>query len=101
MRARKDPSRRELFGGGPAPERVHISSAVVFARPERANAVAAALARESNVEVHGRSGPRIIVVLEASTAGELGELLTRLTLMDGVISAAMVYEQLVVEEAVS
>jgi periplasmic nitrate reductase NapD len=93
------PSRRELLKGSLDPGRVHISSAVVFARPEHVEAVLLRLDREKGVEVHGWRGSKIVVVLEAANAGELGEMLTRLTLMDGVISAAMIFEQLLVEEA--
>jgi nitrate reductase NapAB chaperone NapD len=65
----------------------------VLARPEAVDGVIARLAREPGIEVHGRNGPRIVVVIEAATAGRLGEMLNRMTLMTGVISAAMVYEQ--------
>jgi nitrate reductase NapD len=93
-RTSSQPTRRDLFSvriadGDP----VHISSAVVLAKPQDVDAVMGRLSREAGVEVHGRNGPRIVVVMEASTAGQLGEMLNRMTLMDGVVSAAMVYEQ--------
>ena len=87
------PTRRDLFSGVPKGDPAHISSAVVLARPEQTDAVIGRLSREPGIEVHGRNGPRIVVVMEAPTAGRLGEMLNRMTLMEGVISAAMVYEQ--------
>lgn len=43
--------------------------------------------------MHGEQG-KLIVILEGPTSGAIGELLTRINLMEGVISAAMVYEQI-------
>lgn len=86
-------TRRDLFSAGTGADPVHISSAVVLARPEATDAVIGRLSREPGVEVRFRNGPRIVVILEAPTAGRLGEMLNRVTLMEGVISAAMVYEQ--------
>ncbi len=93
----RDPARftrRDLLSAATCAEPLHISSAVVLARPEETDAVIGRLSREPGVEVHGRNGPRIVVVMEARTAGRLGEMLNRMTLMEGVISAAMVYEHL-------
>lgn len=87
------PTRRDLLSGGPTGDPAHISSAVVLAKPEEADAVIDRLSRVPGVEVHGRNGARIVIVMEAPTAGRLGEMLNRMTLMEGVISAAMVYEQ--------
>lgn len=92
----RDPARltrRDLLSAATGADPVHISSAVVLARPEQTDAVIGRLSREIGIEVHGRNGPRIVVVMEAATAGRLGEMLTWITLMEGVISAAMVYEQ--------
>lgn len=95
MRESDQPTRRDFLSPRMSiAEPAHISSAVVLAKPAEAEAVIACLSREPGVEVHGRNGPRIVVVMEAPTAGELGEMLNRITLMAGVISAAMVYEQL-------
>jgi len=100
----RDPARftrRDLFSVATGEDAVHISSAVVLARPEQTDAVIGRLSHEPGVEVHGRNGPRIVVVMEAPTAGRLGEMLNQLTLMEGVISAAMVYEQRDVPEGVA
>ena len=96
MRNSREPTRRDFLSTGMIPENapVHVSSAVVLAKPNRAEAVVDLLSRELGVEVHGRNGPRIVVVMEAPSAGQLGEMLNRITLMEGVISAAMVFEQL-------
>jgi nitrate reductase NapD len=90
-------SRRELFLGKAAANsesHVHVSSAIVFARPDVADGVEERLRREFGVEVHARRGTRLVIVMEAPTAGELGELLTRISLAEGVIAANMVFEQM-------
>lgn len=94
MRDRDEPTRRDLLSARmPATAPLHISSAVVLTKPNDAEDVILRLSREPGMEVHARNGPRIVVVMEAPTAGLLGEMLNRMTLMEGVISAAMVFEQ--------
>jgi nitrate reductase NapD len=81
--------------------RHHISSAIVVARPTSTDAVAARLEALENVEVHATGQGKIVVVIEGSTAGELGETLIRISAMDDVIAAHMVFEQALDEEEVS
>ena len=70
----------------------HISSAVVMSRPDRAEAVSAALAAMEGVEVHARQAGRIVVVLEGESAGELGGRLTEIAAIEGVVAANTVFE---------
>lgn len=72
---------------------VHISSAVVRCRPADMDRLRTGIGNIAGAEVAHGEGGRLIVILEGATSGAIGELLTRITLMDGVISAAMVYEQ--------
>ena len=72
----------------------HISSAVVVALPARRETIATHLAAVPGVEVHAGDGSRIVVTIEGPTSGALGETLTRISLMDGVISANMVFEHI-------
>lgn len=46
------------------------------------------------VEVHAGEGSRLVVTIEGPTSGMLGETLTRMSLIDGVISANMVFEHI-------
>ncbi|WP_048645864.1 chaperone NapD [Nitratireductor soli] len=80
-----------------SPPRHHISSAVVIALPLRREEVGRSLAAMPGVEVHAGEGSRIVVTIEGTTSGELGETLTRISLMDGVLAANMVFEH--VEDA--
>lgn len=73
---------------------LHISSAVVTARPEQAAGIAARLARLPGTEVHAVEGAKIILVLEGPSAGEIGTRLNDISGMEGVFSAALVYEQI-------
>jgi nitrate reductase NapD len=72
----------------------HISSAVVMARPERAEAVSAAIAAMDGVEIHAREAGRIVVVIEGASAGELGDRLTEIASVEGVVAANMVFEHI-------
>lgn len=75
-------------------EVAHISSTVVRCRPaDMARLTAEIDAMEGAATVHGEQG-KLIVILEGPSSGTIGDLLTRISLMDGVISAAMVYEQI-------
>lgn len=75
-------------------EAVHISSAVVRTRPERAAEVAERLALMPGVEVAGEQGGKIIVVLEGPDSGTLGARVAEMALMDGVFGANLVYERI-------
>ncbi|WP_414650689.1 chaperone NapD [Ensifer sp.] len=76
----------------------HISSAVIATMPQATEAVLAELAGMEKVEIHGHGGGKIVVVLEGKSTGQLGDCLTRISLLDGVISANMVFEHVEMEE---
>ncbi|AJD46164.1 nitrate reductase chaperone assembly protein NapD (plasmid) [Rhizobium gallicum bv. gallicum R602sp] len=76
----------------------HISSAVIATMPARTEGVLAALARMENVEIHAHAGGKIVVVIEGTSTGMLGECLSRISLLDGVIAANMVFEHVEMEE---
>lgn len=81
-----------------ASSRYHISSAVVATMPCSTEAVLHALAGMENVEVHGHAGGKIVIVIEGTSTGMLGDRLSQISLMNGVIAANMVFEH-VEEEA--
>ena len=72
--------------------RYHISSAVVATMPARTGAVLTALAEMRNVEVHGHANGKIVIVIEGTSTGMLGDRLSQISLLDGVIAANMVFE---------
>lgn len=76
----------------------HISSAVIATMPAHTEAVLAALAGMENVEVHGHGGGKIVVVIEGTSTGMLGECLSKISLLNGVIAANMVFEHVEMEE---
>ena len=78
--------------------RYHISSAVVAALPGREAEILAALPRLPGVEVHAVENARIVVTIEGYSTGELGDQLTRISAMPGVIAANMVFEHSEAEE---
>jgi nitrate reductase NapD len=86
-------SRRSVLTGQLAPRTVHISSAVVSAFPARCSEVAERIARLPGTEVDRVENGKIVIVMEAESSGELGGRLASIALMDGVLSANMVFEQ--------
>jgi len=94
MRDRLALTRRSLLTGGLAISRNHISSAVVVALPARREEIGRVLAAIPGVEVHAEEGSRIVITIEGPTSGMLGETLTGISAMDGVISANMVFEHI-------
>ncbi|EHK53209.1 chaperone NapD [Allomesorhizobium alhagi] len=82
-----------------APRCHHISSIVVSVLPPMADSVLARLAAMPAVEVHGHQGGKIVIVVEGSGTGAMGDHLTRIALLDGVVAANMVYEHIETEEA--
>jgi periplasmic nitrate reductase NapD len=79
----------------------HISSAVIATLPARTDGVLAEIAKMENVEIHGHAGGKIVVVIEGTSTGVLGDCLSRISLLDGVIAANMVFEHVETEEAQS
>jgi periplasmic nitrate reductase NapD len=86
-------TRRSFMTGAPA-ARHHISSAVVVAFPERREELSARLTELAGVEVHAGEGSRIVLTIEGPSSGMLGETFVRISAMDGVISANMVFEHI-------
>jgi nitrate reductase NapD len=79
-------------------DRLHISSAVVFTWPEKTDAVAQEVAVLDGVEIHAKAAGKIVIVLEGANSGALGDILIRISAMDHVIAANMVFEQLLDEQ---
>jgi periplasmic nitrate reductase NapD len=76
----------------------HISSAVVSVLPTMADDVLGRLSDMRDVEVRGHQGSKIVVVIEGNSTGAMGDHLTRIALLDGVIAANMVFEHIETEE---
>lgn len=51
-----------------------------------------------DVEVYAHEGGKIVVVIEGTSTGAMGDYLTRIALLDGVIAANMVFEHIEAEE---
>ncbi|MEK1889464.1 MAG: chaperone NapD [Phyllobacterium sp.] len=76
----------------------HISSAVIMTRPAMQDAVLARLEELENVEVHVHQGNKIVVVIEGTSTGILGDCLSQISALDGVVAANMVFEHIETEE---
>lgn len=79
--------------------RLHvISSAVIMVRPGAEQAVVASLAALPETEVVAAERNKIVVVLEGAGRGEVGSRLAAISLMQGVLTANMVFEHVEEEE---
>ena len=70
----------------------HISSAVVTAFPDQSKDVIARLMAIPDTEVHFSQNGKIVIVLVGGSTGEIGGRLASIAMMDGVISANLVFE---------
>ena len=74
-------------------EELHITSLVVHSTPKRAQSVSDAIVSIPGAKVHAASpSGKLIVTLEASTAGEMSSRVIGIQRTEGVLSAAMVYQ---------
>ena len=76
------------------PAELHIASLIVYAAPGRAARLAAAIAALPGAEVHGSAaaGGKLVVTLEADSAAAMDAALACVQRLDGVLSAALVYQ---------
>lgn len=82
----------KVDGGDGAPAGHCVSSAVVTLLPGREQEVLARLGAMEGVEIGARQGAKLVVLLEGPGSGAVGALLVQIAVMDGVVSANMVFE---------
>ncbi|PJR13140.1 chaperone NapD [Sinorhizobium meliloti] len=70
----------------------HISSAIIVTMPNMQERVVDSLAEMPNVEVYAQEAGKIVVVIEGTSTGMLGEGLSRIAVLEGVVAANMVFE---------
>ena len=79
--------------GAVASAELHIASLVVHAAPRRLERVAAAIAALPDALVHASSANgKLVVTLEAGTAETMTQAVACIQRIDGVLSAALVYQ---------
>lgn len=77
----------------PQLEELHIASLVVYSSPRRADKVADAVAALPGAVVHAVSAEgKLVVTLEAPTSAEMTQAVSHIQHIDGVLSAALVYQ---------
>jgi nitrate reductase NapD len=75
------------------PEELHITSLVVHATPQRVQYVSDLIVSMPGAKVHGTShAGKLVVTLEAGTAGEILSQVSSIQRTNGVLSAALVYQ---------
>jgi periplasmic nitrate reductase NapD len=76
-----------------ATDSVEIASILVQARPERLDAVAAAIEALPGAQIYSRDPKgKLVVVLEASNTGSIGSSLNTISSMPDVLTAALVFQ---------
>jgi nitrate reductase NapD len=74
-------------------DELHIASLVVHAAPRRVDAVAAAVAALPGAVVHATSANgKLVVTLEVASSDEMTRQVAGIQHLDGVLSAALVYQ---------
>ena len=74
------------------PPDAEIASVLVQAHPERLDQVETAISALAGCEVHARDPKgKLVVVIEATTAGAVGSTLNEIALLPNVFSAALVF----------
>lgn len=73
------------------PDELHIASLLVHVRPGRLGAVRAALSGTEGVEIHAEQDGKLVVVVEGPHEGWIADRMTEMQLMDGVLSAVLVF----------
>jgi len=72
---------------------LHITSLVVHSTPKRVQGVSDLIAAIPGAQVHAASpAGKLVVTLEAGTAGEILSQVNGIQRTDGVLSAALVYQ---------
>ncbi|PWC43070.1 chaperone NapD [Azospirillum sp. TSO22-1] len=70
---------------------LHISSLVVHARPEAADAIRPAMARLPGIEIHGEANGKFVLTLETESEQTIVDHLNTISLLDGVLAATLVF----------
>jgi nitrate reductase NapD len=95
-------SRREVMTGRivdpPAPE-VHVSSLVVHVRAGDVPVFRNALTRIPGAEVHAEHGGKFVVTLETESEADIVTRLNEISLLQGVLSAALVFHHFETQSA--
>ncbi len=73
---------------------MNISSVIVHAKPAELSSVRGHLEQIPGVEVHAATDDgKFVITIETETDGETASTFDRINVMDGVMSAAMVFHQ--------
>jgi nitrate reductase NapD len=84
--------RRGESGGSPADASFEVASILVQTRPDRLDAAARTIADMPGAQIYGRDAKgKLVVVVEAAQVGGIGETLNAISLLPGVLNAALVF----------
>jgi nitrate reductase NapD len=74
--------------------RMNITSIIVHAKPTELQSVRGNIEQIPGVEIHAATDDgKLVVTIESETDGETASTFDRINVMDGVMSAAMVFHQ--------
>src|SRR3954449_3558733 len=104
MAASATPSRRDLLTGrigDPEASEAHVSSLVVHVRAEELQGFGEALAQIPGAEIHAEQGGKFVVTLETASEAEIVTRLNEISLLSGVLSAALIFHQVETDPSAS
>jgi nitrate reductase NapD len=84
---------------GAAPPETHISSLVVHSFPEQADAVQSALRAMDGVKIHAEANGKIVITLETDSEADIVTRLNEISLLQGVLSATLVFHHFESDQA--
>jgi nitrate reductase NapD len=70
---------------------LHVASLLVHVRPDRLGPVREAVAATPGAEIHAEEAGKLVVVLEGPHEGWVADRMTEMHLMEGVLSAVLVF----------
>jgi nitrate reductase NapD len=70
---------------------LHIASLLVHFRPELLDAVQASIAAMPGTEIHAEQDAKMVVTVEGPHEGTIADRMTAIHLLDGVLSAVLVF----------
>lgn len=77
--------------------KIHISSALVHARPDCTQQIADRIAGLDGAELHYAAAGKIIITLEAASSAAIAERLSEIGRLAGVLAATLVYHEVTSE----
>ncbi len=76
-------------------QEVHISSLIVYAKPDRLETVSLQISKLDEAEIYGKNPDgKIVVVVETDHQHFVSEVIDKINNLDGVVSTSLIFHQI-------